>query len=125
MSRKKTQLELRRIEKEIGAVELMSGFTVAANEIHKRGGRGMSYYLISLDSTDRNVSVTRYDRMSFNEALKDYKKAEIQNSRENEKKEVVLVSAGKIDNLKKAYPNFFLDTSEFVQEILKVRYTVG
>ena len=31
--------------------------------------------------------------------------------------QVVLVSAGSIDSLKKAYPNYFLDTHEFLAQL--------
>ena len=34
--------------------------------------------------------------------------------------EAVLVSAGPVDALRKAYPNYFLDTQAFVAEITKV-----
>ncbi|MFN9478475.1 MAG: hypothetical protein ACK6C0_03205 [Betaproteobacteria bacterium] len=34
--------------------------------------------------------------------------------------EAVLVSAGPVDALRKAYPNYFLDTQAFVREIARV-----
>jgi hypothetical protein len=41
-------------------------------------------------------------------------------SRDNEYLSVVLVSAGDIEHLRKAYPNYFLDTALFIKRITKI-----
>jgi putative GTP pyrophosphokinase len=98
----------------LGALAKMRGFSVAANEIVKRRGTGKSwhYHLIVLDSLAKTVHIRPYDRDSFNRALADYSRTEAE-AAEGKKIEPVLVSAGPIDQLRKAYPNFFLDIKEF------------
>ncbi len=117
----KTKSEIKKLEKEIGAIDLMSGFTVAAEEITRRGGKGSSYYLIELDSKNQNLKLTSYDRKSFSKALIDLQNVELETNNNREEIEVVLVSSGTVDNLKKAYPNYFLDTTEFVKQLVVIK----
>ncbi len=121
LTEKETCLEIRKLELELGAIEMMSGFTVAAKEIHQKIGRKSSYYLIVLDSKKQTVNITAYDRDSIEKAFGDYSKIELTNAEEKKEIEAVLVSAGKVGDLKKAYPNFFLDTREFVKELIIIK----
>jgi putative GTP pyrophosphokinase len=70
--------------------------------------------IIVLNSLERTVEIKPYDRDSFDQAMKDYSRTE-QEVVEGKKLEPVLVSAGPIAQLRKAYPNFFLDINEFVK----------
>ena len=97
-------------------MEKMRGFSVALNVIAggKAGGKSWFYHLIVLKSLEQKVEVTAYDRESFEQALTDYGKVEAR-AAQGEPIEPVLVSAGPIDKLRRAYPNFFLDIGEFVR----------
>ncbi len=35
--------------------------------------------------------------------------------------QVVLVSTGSVDSLRKAYPNYFLDTQDFIREVNSIK----
>lgn len=120
-SKEETIEAIRTIEREIGAIETMSAFTLAADQIHKSGGKGSSYHLIILDSKAQSVRVQSFDRKSFTKALRRYSVMEEESRKDGNEMEVVLVSAGRLENLKKAYPNYFLDTSEFVAELVLMR----
>lgn len=74
-----------------------------------------AYYLVVTDLSHRKVTVRCYPKGKYNDALKDYASLE----RENLNKDVdqVLVAAGSIKNLRKAYPNYFLDISKFALRI--------
>jgi len=72
-----------------------------------------------LNSLERNVKITPYDRDSFNQALLDYAHAEAEAAK-GAKIEPVLVSAGPLDNLRRAYPNFFLDINDFVKIVTEI-----
>ena len=87
----------------------------------KGSSAGWSYHLIILNSLERTVQIKPYDRDSFAQAEKDYSQFEAQ-AAEGAKFEPVLVSAGPVDKLRKAYPNFFLDIDDFqktVQQIIR------
>ena len=86
-------------------------------------GKSWSYHLIILNSLQKTVQIIPYDRESFKEAMMIYSRVEAEAAK-GKKIEPVLVSAGPIDELRKAYPNFFLDIGDFmriVHEIVKKR----
>lgn len=110
LNKEQTFLEVGRLERELGAIDKMKSFTIAIASISK--SKAHTYHLIILDSLEHKVSVKSYDRDSFEVAVEEY------NAVENEaalgkKIEPVLVSAGPMETLKKAYSNLFLDLSEF------------
>ncbi len=119
LSKQKTYQKIKEVESQLGALEKMRGFSVAINAIHKQGGKGTSYYLIVLDSIKQTVSFKPYDRDSFQDAIKDYSEIELEVT-QGKKVEPVLVSAGPIESLRKAYPNFFLDTTEFTKTLSSI-----
>lgn len=119
LSRMETYRKVAELEKELSVIEKMRGFSVAYNAI-KQGGKGSSYYLIVLDSINHAVEISRYDRDSFFEAAQDYATIEHEVSLGRKIVEPVLVSAGSIDKLEKAYPNFFLDTTEFTNALTSI-----
>jgi len=100
----------------------LEAFTLAVNEISDDKHRG-SYHLIVLDPNERTVRITTYGRGRLEKADHDYS---LQESRilEGEEIQVVLVSAGNIDNLRRAYPNYFLDTREFIKHMNKIEKLV-
>jgi putative GTP pyrophosphokinase len=101
-------------EAHLRALEKMRGFSVAVNAMAKSKGSGKSWYyhLIILNSLKRTVHIEAYDRDSFEQAVTDYGKVEAK-AVQGEKIEPVLVSAGPIDKLRRAYPNFFFDIDDF------------
>ncbi|UYN89238.1 MAG: RelA/SpoT domain-containing protein [Anaerolineales bacterium] len=111
--------ELARVEKDLGALIMISGVSAAAEHILKNQ-KGSSYHLLVLDTNKRTVNVKGYDRDSFAAAEKDYSYFE-KRIQDGEDLEPVLVSAGPIDRLRSAYPNFFLDIRDLekaVRELL-------
>lgn len=93
----------------------LRAFTVAANHISGQNVNS-KYHLISLDIENRRVIVKNYSEAKLEEANKEYTEIERQIS-EGAKLQVVLVSAGSINSLRQAYPNYFLDTGEFLKKI--------
>jgi hypothetical protein len=104
-------------ENKLSALDIMSGFYTAAKEISKRSSnKGWSYHLIILNSIQRTVQVIPFNRDELDKAVKAYSKIEAEAVR-GKKIEPVLVSAGPLNTLKHAYPNFFLDISEFFDAV--------
>lgn len=118
LSKDNTFVAVANAEKHLHALNIMSGLSVAAKAISmdKASRKGYSYHLIILDSLERRVRIMAYDRDSFEHAIADYGKAEA-NAANGEKIEPVLVSAGPIDTLRRAYPNFFLDIRDFLKQV--------
>ncbi len=115
LSKKETFSAVAEAEANLNALDKMSGFSVAVNAIVKGRGKGKSWYyhLIVLNSLQKSVQIRAYDRDSFKQAMRDYSKVE-EEAAKGKKIEPVLVSAGPIDELRRAYPNFFLDMGDFM-----------
>jgi ppGpp synthetase/RelA/SpoT-type nucleotidyltranferase len=113
-----TWRKVNRSEKRLHALDIMRGLSVAANAISKGRGSGKAwfYHLIVLNSLEKTVRITPYDRDSIEQALLDYGNAEAK-AAQGEKIEPVLVSVGPIERLRHAYPNFFLDINDFAERV--------
>lgn len=117
LDKKETVKALAHIEKDTDALNIMSGHSFALNLIkEKKKGKSFYYHLILLNSLNKTVNVNSYAKRDIRQASRDYTQAEKQAAK-NKKIEVVLVSAGDLNSLKRAYPNFFLDIGDFIKKI--------
>lgn len=110
-----TYKEVARLEHKLDVLEHIRGLSVAANAIHTKGYGGF-YHLIILNSDTHSVQINSYTRDQLLQASKDYADTEAQASL-GAKIEPVLVSAGPLKELKKAYPNYFLDVNDFISKV--------
>ncbi|MFH1003194.1 MAG: hypothetical protein V1780_03520, partial [Chloroflexota bacterium] len=77
---------------------------------------GRQLYLLALDPSAQTVTVTGYKWSEVEEALKRYSITE-QEVQKRPGGEAVLVSVDSTDALRSAYPNYFLDTQVFRNEL--------
>lgn len=78
-----------------------------------------SYFHIHLKVTDNDAAQVRwsgYSEEQRDKAIQAYEEAE-QRIQDSSREETVLVRASSIDDLKRAYPNYFVDTTTFVSEL--------
>jgi hypothetical protein len=78
------------------------------------------YYLIEVNNSQRTVSVAGFKQSESDKATAKYLEVE-KRLREVPNTDAVLVSVDSMDSLRRAYPNYFLDTGVFVgvmEEIL-------
>lgn len=100
-------------EKDLNVLTKMDGFAAAANLIHnKKGSKGSYYHLIILNSLARTVRIASFAKDKLKLATQEYAQAE-KRIQKGERLEAVLVSAGPLNSLRRAYPNYFLDTKDF------------
>lgn len=118
LSRKAVFGRVAETEHNLHVLNKLEGFSIAADQIKTEKGAG-SYHLIVLDSAQRSVSIKPFPVSQLEQANIEYTKVE-ERAQNGEKVEAVLVSAGPIKALKKAYPNYFLDTNQFVNQIRRV-----
>ena len=109
---------LQKEERRLKVLPKLRSFAIAADKIKKERGQG-PYHLVILDSRARSVSIHPYQLANLDQANADYAAIE-KRAAEGEPVEAVLVSVGSVQALKKAYPNFFLDTQAFVLEIERI-----
>jgi hypothetical protein len=99
-------------------VERLQAFTIAANSITNDRAAG-SYHIIILNSKEKNVAIESFGRRKLDEANKRY--AYYENKIDGgDSIQVVLVATGSIESLRQAYPNYFLDTHEFIKLVQKI-----
>ena len=112
--------ELKECANELKVVASLAGFTTALKTTRWASAKikGADYFLLSLDNVNEHLSVTGYKHKDLTRASKAYAKKEKQ-IRNKPGMDAVLVSVDSIRNLKRAYPNYFADTSIFVRELKK------
>lgn len=101
----------------LGVRDLLLRYSSAVKAIPSGKARS-AYYLVELDLTadNKNVEITPFSLERLEEANALYSQVEQQIAK-GKASQVVLVSAGSIDSLKRAYPNYFLDTHEFLRQM--------
>ena len=72
------------------------------------------FYLLDLDITTKALTITTFEKKDEEQANLAYSEAEKKANQEKLNKDIVLVEADTTKELKKAYPNYFLDTNEFL-----------
>ncbi len=118
MTRDETYQAVADKTKQLKVHENLRAYSIAVNAIHTDKRRG-SYYLIVLDPVKRSVQYRAYSKERLNEATADYLKAEEQIV-DGSQQQAVLVSTDSVEALKRAYPNYFLDTHEFLKIIKQI-----
>ncbi len=96
----------------------LNAFAVAANAISSNSAGG-NFHLIILDAVERTVSVTSFGRKRLEEANAAYADAE-RNAAEHQDMQTVLVATSSIEALRLAFPNYFLDTKQFLAALARI-----
>jgi len=104
--------------KSLNIFNRLSAFTIATKHVISDKKRG-AYHLLILDLEKKIVRIHSYPKSDLKNANKQYITEE-HKANQNEALQVVLVSTGSIENLKKAYPNYFLDTRKFIEQLKKI-----
>ena len=92
--------------------ERLHNFTSAMQ--HLPPGDPDDYYLLQLYPEERRTVTTTYRRDQLAVANAEFARWE-ERARQGERVLVALVAAGTVEALKQAYPNYFMDTQEFVK----------
>lgn len=107
------------IAKELDVVEKLTVYNSIVEELHHTQDEKTHYYLLELNTQNKNVTVSGYSREELPKATHDYLERE-KAAKDNDSVQVVLVAAQSVSALKKAYPNYFLDTGKFVARIRRI-----
>lgn len=102
--------------------EMLLGYSSAVREIAP-GTKRAAFYLVQLNvlGEEKTVRITPFARDQLERANAAY--AKIEKGAAETGTQVVLVSAGSIESLRRAYPNYFLDTHEFLRNLSRVERT--
>lgn len=114
--------ELEKCEAVVGAMAKLELFSLSVNGF--KGLPRSAYYLMELDSATSSMTVFGFRRDEILSATSKYAELEKQNS-DSSAVDVVLVSTTRLRDLKNAYPNYFADTANFIDQLKQVRQRIG
>lgn len=115
LSKNDTYQSVIRDFKKLKIREKLSAYTVVTEHITKNM-EDEKYYLVTLDLKNKTVKLNKYTQKNIGQATIDYTQAE-RHINAGAEMQVVLISLESITSLKKAYPNYFLDTKDFIKKI--------
>jgi putative GTP pyrophosphokinase len=93
----------------------LNAFAVVVSHISNEKSNA-KFYLLTLDLHQQSVTIRPYEQNELKQANIDYTETE-RHINAGANLQVVLVSLESINGLKKAYPNYFLDTKQFIRKI--------
>ncbi len=108
-------------EEELQVIKVMSGWAEAIEVFQRESQQKphLQLFLLELDIIGEKLNITGYTNGEEEKAIFDYAKAEKRNQGKREY-DVVLVGVNAANELKEAYPNYFADTREFLENLKKI-----
>lgn len=109
--------EISSLVKKLNALQKLSHYQTTLKHTSDFSNKNDRYYLVIFNFDDNTVAVQGFGRNRSQEANDAYTAAETRRS--VAQRNVVLVSVDSMKALKKAYPNYFLDTEKFRQLLMQ------
>ncbi len=121
---KELHLRIQEKARELNIIDLLIGWTNAMRFLKEEKIKDKlkskdDFYLLELDIHSKKLILTSYPKKNKEKAIEDYSRAE-KKYEGNKEYDVVLVSADTTNTLEKAYPNYFVDTHEFLSCLNKI-----
>lgn len=105
------------LENELSVLRKLEGIAVSTKHIQTTNRNFLGYQVIQLFADRGKVRLTAFDDPSDAESFYYAKEQETKNDMNTA---VVLMSAGNLRDIKRAYPNYFLDTKDFLRNIKNI-----
>lgn len=106
-----------RLANELNAVDVVSNWSRAVSVIDRHRSELKAHFLlVELDTKLQRVTIKGFPRSQVENANSEYSKLEKQYEKDDSKN-IVMVSIGSINSLRLAYPNYFLDTQDFLGKL--------
>lgn len=118
--------ELMALEKELQIYAKLTGLIITAKHIDNVSDKTDEYHVMELNTSGDHpaVSLVAFTKSQLELAEDFYKMREIA-TQDKPNIEVVLIAAGNLKDIKKAYPNYFLDTQEFIKNLKSICQKLG
>jgi ppGpp synthetase/RelA/SpoT-type nucleotidyltranferase len=113
-----TKKEMKTYLNKLNVINKLNAFSDSSKFIFDSNKKEFEYFLLDMKHTDIGAMVTvrGYKSSQLHDATEEYLELERESSNDSSH-DVVLVSAGSLKELKKAYPNYSADSKEFVKYI--------
>lgn len=118
---KELYLQIKRKEAELNVIKKMEGWAKGFRTFRDvtKVDPKIRFFLLELNISREQLNLSGFTQKQEKEAIEAYSAAEKRNQG-NTAFDVVLVGADTTSDLEKAYPNYFVDTTEFLNELKKV-----
>ena len=115
--------ELKILEEKLNIFQKLQGVAISSQYIgtNNKVTGDCEYFLVELNLRDENpqVNITGFNKEMKDMAESHYQRREI-TLRDEPKVDIVLISMGNVKDIEKAYPNYFLDTELFIENLQKI-----
>lgn len=111
LSMEELMFECERQTEKLKVIDILKALRVSVKQIEIKKFSG-DYYIININVKEKIVQIYTFKKSEFERASEEYLKIE-KTITENESA-VVFVASSSLKSLRKAYPSYFLDTSEFI-----------
>ena len=108
--------ELSRIESHEQIITSLLSWNNTIHYIEESRSRDAHTFLMVLDPTKRTLQVSQFKKNQIMEAQERYRLTEKETEGDS-RIQAVLVSVESVNDLRKAYPNYYVDTKEFVKAL--------
>lgn len=100
-------------------LEKLTNFNFVTKYLDHKGVSQGQYLLLKTNCKEQEIEIARYSSVRFKQANEDYIDMEFENLG-NDAVEVVLLSIRDIKKLQQSYPNYFMDTTDFIKNLQKL-----
>ena len=107
--------ELRQAARSLNVVRRLATYGATLKTLEEPGIEGAHFFLLALDPEAQTVTITGFKAHELEKAANEYLATE--RALASTSGDVVLVSVESIAALRRAYPNYFLDTSVFIETL--------
>lgn len=113
--------ELQNLAKRLDVERTLESYAAGSSFVSNfKGRQDYRYYLFELNFQKKVITISGFSPKELDTAMKTYNEKEKRLlARQND---IVLVSVDRIKDLKKAYPNYYLDTKKFIEFMNKTIY---
>lgn len=111
--------EIKALNSKHRILPILSCINLVIDHTEKKYNSKIVYYLLVLDYSKRQIQIRSFPSTRLEVATQAYGEIEKETD-----KNVVLVSAKSFKELREAYPNYFVDISEFIKMIQKISKTI-
>jgi hypothetical protein len=111
--------EIRELGHRLDVEKHLLMYAEAMRAPEKVGVKNAHYFLLSLDPVRKRIRVTGYQKNEIEQAESAYLALERKAMNREGRTDSVLVSVETFSMLKRAYPNYFLDTHRFIEAVAR------
>ena len=121
LNKKELYTKIKEKERELEVIKNLTNWSSTLRLIDEKQlkNRTAKFFLLELDIKREDLLIQSYESKQEEQATKELAKLE-KKYKDDKDYDIVLVGVDEAKDLKKAYPNYFVDTTDFVKELIEI-----